>query len=82
MKTWVRNVLLNVIILCISYCKVYVFFFFGGGGGGLFRIDLVSDKLGFHNLVEQEKGKKEKQLMGLELCSYMGRRCAFCGTVL
>ena len=48
----------------------------------MFRIDLVSDKLGFHNLVEQEKGKKEKQLMGLELCSYMGRRCAFCGTVL
>ena len=51
MKTWVRNVLLNVIILCISYCKVYVFFFFFGGGG-VFRIDLVSDKLGFHNLVE------------------------------
>ena len=77
MKTWVHNVLFNGIILCISYCKVYVFFFFFG-----FRIDLVSDKLGFHNLVEQEKGKKEKQLMGLELCSYMGRRCAFCGTVL
>ena len=41
-----------MLLYCAFHIVKFMFFFFFGGGGGVFRIDLVSDKLGFHNLVE------------------------------